>query len=150
MFATRLWTLLGSISIGICANDQFSEFLGLFVGNIIRLLLIRHLRTGDSECDVMWHSKLASILYLLLLVVVFWWWSVEGTTTLANTNKLRNFLIAKKWRINIQRDDDKTLGNFTFHWVRKRITFSCKLQRCSLSFFCASTTAHRDSTSALS
>lgn len=30
-------------------------------------------------------------------------------------NKLRNFLIAKKCRINIQRDDDKTLGNFTFH-----------------------------------
>lgn len=48
-------------------------------------------------------------------------------------NKLRNFLIAKKCRINIQRDDDKTLGNFTFH-CGCRIAFSCKLIRKVISF----------------
>lgn len=66
-------------------------------------------------------------LFLLLLPLVYLCNDGGGR------NKLRNFLIAKKCRINIQRDDDKTLGNFTFQ-CGCRIAFSCKLIRNVISF----------------
>lgn len=98
--ATR--ELVIRISIGICAIDP----------ELMSLPLALHLppeREEDRQSDVMWHSKLASILYLagprdfwssrghcLLFLFFFssWYYSWAATTS-ANANKLRNFLIAK-------------------------------------------------------